>query len=78
MNLWVISTKESFAQYTLRRLTEEAPGLGIHLRVFKPGEVDCFVQNAGSRLAFNGEELEPPQVLLVRTGLPPSPIKRWP
>lgn len=68
MELWVISTQQSFAEHTVRRFHEEAPALGIRLRNFKPGELDCTAGQEGYELRFQGQLLTPPQVLLVRTG----------
>lgn len=68
MDLWVISTQEAFTHYTLQRLHEEAPALDFRLRVFRPGELDFAIATGGGSLSLRGERLEPPDVLLVRTG----------
>ncbi len=68
MKLWIISTKEPFTHYSLDRFAEEAKPLDIAIEVFKPTELDFYVENGKPRVSYQEKILDLPDCLLVRTG----------
>jgi RimK family alpha-L-glutamate ligase len=67
--MWVLSSKESFAMYSIKRLTEEALKAKVELEVFKSGELSFHLEPSASLKIFQADkELALPLGLLVKTG----------
>lgn len=67
--MWVLSSKESFAMHSIKRLSEEALKAKVELQVFKSGELSFHLEPNASLGIFQADrKLALPSGLLVKTG----------
>ena len=66
--IWMISTMQDFAQYSIERLKEEANALKLELEVIRPEQLKVITLGDKLRCFIDETEYAAPNVLFVKTG----------